>query len=86
VSDSELDKLAEQIAQLKVDDLLAGTASTLASMAYAKLAAGERDQARQAIDALAALLPLLQDADVKRDLGAALANLQVAFATASGSA
>jgi hypothetical protein len=82
MSEPELDKLAEQIAQLKVDDVLVGTASTLASVAYAKLAAKDLDQARQAIDALVAIVPLLQDAGAKRDLGAALANLQVAFAGA----
>ena len=77
----DYEKLAEQIAQLPIDDVLAGTASTLASIGYAKLGAGDRDQAKRAIDALAAIVPLLEDADVKRDFGAALANLQVAFAT-----
>lgn len=81
MSEPDYEKLAEQIAQLRVDDVLAGTASTLASVAYAKLGAGEREQARRAIDALGAIVPLLEDAELKRDFGAALANLQVAFAT-----
>jgi len=76
------DDLQAQIAQLRVDDILVGTASTLASVAYAKLEAGDREQAKRAIDALAAVLPLLEDDSLRRDLGAALANLQVAFASA----
>lgn len=76
------DDLQAQIAQLRVDDILVGAASTLASVAYAKLEAGDREQAKRAIDALAAVLPLLEDDSLRRDLGAALANLQVAFASA----
>jgi hypothetical protein len=71
-----------QIAQLRVDDILVGSASTLASVGYAKLESGDRDQAKRAIDALAAIIPLLEDEALRRDLGAALANLQVAFASA----
>ena len=81
MSEADYEKLAEQIAQLPVDDVLAGTASTLASIAYARLGAGDREQAKRAIDALAAIVPLLEEAGLKRDFGAALANLQVAFAT-----
>ena len=76
------DDLQAQIAQLRVDDILVGAASTLASVAYAKLEAGDREQAKRAIDALAAVLPLLEDDSLRRDLGAALANRQVAFASA----
>ena len=76
------DDLQAQIAQLRVDDILVGAASPLASVAYAKLEAGDREQAKRAIDALAAVLPLLEDDSLRRDLGAALANLQVAFASA----
>ncbi len=74
------DDLAAQIAQLKVDDILAGAASTLASVAYAKLDAGELPEAKRGIGALATILPLIEDAGLRRDLGAALANLQVAYA------
>lgn len=73
------DEFAAQIAQLRVDDVLAGAASTLASVAYGKLAAGDRIQAKRAIDTLALLVPQLEDADLKRDLGAALASLQISF-------
>ena len=74
------DDLAAQIAQLRVDDVLAGAASTLASVAFGKVDAGDLQQAKRAIDALATILPLLEDSDLRRDLGAALANLQVAYA------
>jgi hypothetical protein len=77
---SDAEELAAQIAQLRVDDVLVGAASTLASVAYAKLGADDRPEAKRAIDALALLVPLLADADLKRDLGAALASLQIAFA------
>jgi hypothetical protein len=70
---------AEQLAGLDLALLLTSTASTIASLAYTKLDRGDLDQARLGIDALAALLPVL-DGDAKRDLGAALANLQVAYA------
>jgi hypothetical protein len=80
------DGLQSQIAQLRVDDVLIGAASTLASVAYAKLEAQDTAQAKRAIDALAAIVPLLDDGELKRDLSAALANLQVAFADAARSA
>jgi hypothetical protein len=76
------DDLQAQIAQLRVDDILVGAASTLASVAYGKLEANDRAEAKRAIDALAAIIPLLADDGLRRDLGAALANLQVAFADA----
>jgi hypothetical protein len=82
VSGPDYEQLAEQIAQLRVDDVLAGAASTLASVAYAKLGAKDLDQAKHAIDVLGMLVPLLEDAGLKRDLAAALANLQVAYADA----
>ena len=81
MSEPDLEQLQEQIAQLKVDDVLVGAASTLASVAYAKLGADELPQAKRAIDAVATILPLLGESELKRDLGAALANLQVAYAT-----
>jgi hypothetical protein len=73
------DSFREQIEGLHVADLVAGVASTLASLAYAKLAAHDGDEAKRAIDALASLVPHLEG-EAKRDLGTALANLQVAWA------
>ena len=82
MSEPDYEKLAEQIAQLRVDDVLTGAASTLASVAYAQLAAKDLEQAKHAIDVLGTIVPLLQDEGLKRDLGSALANLQVAYADA----
>ncbi len=69
---------AEQLAALDLGLLLASTASTIASLAYTKLDRGDLPQAKLGIDALIALVPLLE-ADAGRDLGAALANLQIAY-------
>jgi len=78
----DAEKLAEQIAAFDVADFVVTAASTLASLAYAKVDSGDLKQAKLAIDGLAALAPLLEG-DFKRDLGAALANLQVAYADAA---
>jgi hypothetical protein len=58
----------------------------LASLGFGKLAPDVKDleQARLAIDALAALLPLLED-DAARDIQQVLTNLRLAFAEAAGS-
>ena len=72
--------LDEQLAALDLGLLLASTASTIASLSYSKLERGDLVQAKLGIDALIALLPLVPP-DAGRDLGAALANLQVAYAT-----
>ena len=75
---------AEQlIRQLKVGDLLLGTLASLVQLGYAKLGEGEVDEARLAIDALRALVPVLEGAaaeDAIRDLRQATANLQLAYA------
>ena len=54
---------AEQlIKQLRVSDLLIGTLASLVQLGYAKLGEGEADEARLAIEALRALLPVLEGA------------------------
>jgi hypothetical protein len=93
VAEDELtpEKLAEQIRQLKIEDILLSTVSTLGQLAYAKLDAKELDQARLAIDAIAAVLPTLEqrvDEQLLRDFKQLLANLRMTFAdtvSASGS-
>ena len=80
--DSELDQIGAQIRALSVEAFLVATCSSLASIAYGKLETGELAQARTAIDALGALIPLVGEG-VRRDLQAALASLQVAFAGAA---
>lgn len=75
------DAMAEQVASFDVEQFLVAAASTLASLAFAKLEKGELAQAKKAIDALAALVPHVAG-ELKRDLEQALANLQVAYAGA----
>ena len=74
--------LADELAAFDVDQFLVAAASTLASLAFAKLEGGDLVQARKAIDALATLLPQIEGA-LKGELERALANLQVAYATAA---
>ena len=83
-ADEPQDDFAEQLAALDIGLQLASSASTIASLCYTKLERNELAQAKLGIDALVALVALL-DGDAKRDLGAVLANLQVAYAAkASG--
>ena len=80
-SDSEL---VEELRKAKVADLLVHTCSLLASLAFGKLAPDLRDldDARLAIDALKALVPLLPE-ERRSDLQSVLANLQLAYADAA---
>ena len=88
-SDEELvQQLAEELKKLKVSDLLVQTLYTVSSLGYRKLSAEDRDleQARLAIDALRALLPLLEGVagdDVVRDFKQVTSNLQLAYADAA---
>ena len=71
-----------------MSDLVLSTVTTLAQLGYAKLEESSRDldQARLAIDALTALVPVLEGhvpAEVTRDLGQMVANLQLAYASAA---
>ena len=73
----------ELIRQLKVSDLLLGTLASLVQLGYAKLAEGDAEQARLAIEALRALTPVLESAaspEALRDVRQATANLQLAYA------
>ena len=88
-SDEELiQRLEEELKKLKVSDLLVQTLYTLSSLGYRKLSEEDRDleQARLAIEALRALLPVLEGAvgeDVLRDFKQVTANLQLAYADAA---
>ncbi len=64
-----MEELIEQIRGMKLDQFLLSTTVTLASLVFGKLDAGELDESRLGIDALAALVPLLE-ATTRRDLGA----------------
>ena len=78
----DIEALQQQIASFDVGDFIVSASSTLASLAFAKLEQEDLAQAKRAIDALAALVPLVEG-ELKGDLQQALANLQVAYATAA---
>jgi len=78
----------EELKKLKVSDLLVQTLYTVSSLGYRRLSEDDRDleQARLAIEALRALLPVLEGAvgdDVVRDFKQVTANLQLAYADAT---
>jgi hypothetical protein len=75
--------VADDLAAISVEELVVSSASTIAGLAYAKLEAGNLSEAKQAIDALQSLVPHAGP-EHARDLQNALANLQVAFAAATG--
>lgn len=80
------EQLAEQIRALKIADLVLSTVSTLGQLTYVKIEANELDDARLAIDAIAALVPLLEghaDAQVLRDFNQLLANVRLSYASAA---
>ncbi len=89
-SDEELVRqLEEELKKLKVSDLLVQTLYTVSSLGYRKLSAEDRDldQARLAIEALRALLPVLESEvgeEAVRDFRQVTANLQLAYADAAG--
>jgi hypothetical protein len=80
-------ELLEALRQLRVSDLLVQTLSTISSLAYQRLAPEARDlpQARLAIEALRALVPVLDESvppELVRDFESVTANLQLAYASA----
>jgi len=87
--DPTIEELVEQMRSIKVGQFVLSTAATLASLAFAKLDAGELAEARLAIDAIGVLVPLLQgqiEDEAKRGLEQALANLKLAYANAASAA
>ncbi len=81
-----IEDLAEALRQIEVGQFLLSTVSTLASLAYGKIEQGELRQAKAAIDATGALLPVLKEeveSDLLRDFEQALANLRLAYADAA---
>ena len=88
-SDEELlRKVEEELKKLKVSDLLVQTLYTVSSLGYRKLSEDDRDldQAHLAIEALRALLPVLEGAvgdELVRDFKQVTSNLQLAYAEAA---
>jgi hypothetical protein len=88
-SEQELvEQLQAELSRLKVSDLLVQTAYTVSSLGYHRLSGENKDldQARLAIEALKALLPVLEGAvadEVVRDFNQVLSNMQLAYASAA---
>jgi hypothetical protein len=86
-------QLAEQLRQLKVEDVLINTLLTVSSIGYRKLGLTEdtkedRDleQTRLAIETMQALTPILEKfvpSELVRDFNTSVANLQLAYASAA---
>jgi hypothetical protein len=84
-----LAQFEEEFAKLKVGDVLVQTVFTISSLGFRSLGEEHRDldQAKLAIDALRALLPVMKEAlpaDVTRDFDQLVANMQLAYAKAAG--
>jgi hypothetical protein len=87
------ERLAEELRRLKVEDVLVNTLMTVSSIGYRRLGLTEdtkedRDleQARLAIETMQALMPVLEQvlpAELVRDFGQSVANLQLAYARAA---
>ena len=88
-SDEELVRQLEaELQKLKVSDLLVQTLYTVSSLGYRRLSDEHRDleQARQAIEALRALMPVLEGTvgeELIRDFKQVTSNLQLAYADAA---
>ena len=76
------EELVAEFQKAKVDEFLVHTCSLIASLGFGKLAAGDLEQARLAIEALKALQPLLPE-EAGRDVQSVVANLQLAYAEAA---
>ncbi len=83
-----VEQLQAELSRLQVSDLLVQTVYTISSLGYHRLSGDNKDldQARLAIEALKALLPVLQGPvadEVVRDFEQVLANMQLAYASAA---
>ena len=83
-----VEELHAELAKLKVSDLLLQTLYTVSQLGYHRLSGEQKDleQARLAIEALKALLPVLEGSappEALRDFKQVLANLQLAYAEAA---
>lgn len=82
-------RLEAELRKLKVSDVLAQTVVSVSSLGFRRLQPGEErdlDQARLAIEALRALVPVLEGSlpdGLVRDFKQAVANMQLAYAKAA---
>ena len=84
-----VEQLQAELDRLQVSDLLLQTIYTISSLGYHRLTGESKDldQARLAIEALKALLPVLEGAvpeEAVRDFNQVLVNMQLAYASAAG--
>jgi len=82
-----VEELQAELAKLNVSDLLLQTLYTVSSLGYHRVSGEAKDleQAKLAIEALKALVPVLDGVvpqDVLQDFNRVLANLQLAYASA----
>ena len=82
-----LEQIEADLKKLKVSDVLVQTVFTVSSLGYRRLGEEDRDleQARLAIEALRALMPVLKGTmpdEVTRDFEQMVANMQLAYAKA----
>lgn len=82
-----VEQLQAELSRIKVSDLLLQTVYTISSLGYHRLSGENKDleQARLAIEALKALLPVLEGAvpaEAVRDFNQVLVNMQLAYASA----
>jgi hypothetical protein len=90
-SESELlEQLEAELRKLKVSDVLGQTVYTISSLGWRRLAQGDDrnlEEARLAIDAIRALLPVLEGElpeQAVRDFESVMANMQLAYVRAQG--
>jgi Domain of unknown function (DUF1844) len=87
--DAMLDEMLKTIQEAQVAPLILSTVSTFTSVAFGKLEAKDLAEAKIAIDAIGALLPVLKgeiDETILRDFDQALTNLRLSYADAVASA
>ena len=82
-----VEELQAELKRLKVSDLLLQTLYTVSSLGYHRMTGDDKDleQARLAIEALKALLPVLEGSvpeDALRDFNQVMTNMQLAYASA----
>jgi hypothetical protein len=88
------EQLAEELAKLRVEDVLVGALIQVSSIGYRRLGLTEEtkderdlEQVRLAIDTMRALTPVLENVvpdELIRDFNQSVANLQLAYAKAAG--
>lgn len=88
------EQLAEELAKLRVEDVLVGALIQVSSIGYRRLGLSEEtkderdlEQVRLAIDTMRALTPVLEHIvpeEMIRDFDQSVANLQLAYAKAAG--